>query len=100
MHAYILHRLLVEFLFCFEVGMNGPALSCRFDDPLEEKGMKGGGEPAFKQRQIFGWLTNHSFIFLTIILMRAEPTMNLIIGEHVHQIPTIWASITSLPYIT
>ncbi len=52
MHAYILHRLLVDFFVCFEVGMNGPALSCRFDDPLRREGRK--GETAFKQRQILG----------------------------------------------
>jgi len=36
--------------------MNGPALSCRFDDPLEEKGMEGGGgnQPSNKDKSLGG----------------------------------------------
>jgi len=51
MHAFCIGYLLI--LFGFEVGMNGPASSCRFDDPLKRKGER-GKQPSNKDKILGG----------------------------------------------
>jgi hypothetical protein len=41
--------------------MNGPALSCRFDDPLRREGRRKRETSLQTKTNSWGWLTNYNF---------------------------------------